>query len=229
MKANNKPIWLQLGSSPDAASKRACASKSKLLRLALSLLILLQSLPALAAQDQRLRPQVISYRPLTLKLPSEQVLSELNQELLKLLQEEFVENKVRFRFSEPHAIIEGQGVIQIRTRIQAQTSVPIIGKIKADARGKLWLHVNIDDWRSQVLATDSDIRFSNDVINLAFQPLRSRLEKQIVDMARKSLDSMNRLIDPGSSEILATIQSQGRLDGVLEADGFWIRLTARHD
>ncbi|MFW7381907.1 MAG: hypothetical protein ACOH5I_24080 [Oligoflexus sp.] len=193
----------------------------------LALLFTFSAGPQVYSATNTWQVRIIDYRPLTLNIGAGSILRALNEQLQELALDEFVENKVKFRLLEPHAYLEGNGKVLIRTKIIAETKVPIIGKIKADARAKLWLHVSLDDWQSQVVATDTDIRFSNDVINLAFLMVRSRIENRIIELSKKSLESLNQSIQPGSSKSLKMIQERGRLDGKLETDGFWIYLRSR--
>jgi hypothetical protein len=164
---------------------------------------------------------------LHLVVPASDLHALLQAELGELSRDEIRKDNVTFRFEQPVPYFEGGSRLRIETTVHAKTRIPIVGTVRAKARAKLWALVTIRDWRVQVEPQSSDIKFSNDLINLAFQLVRKQVEERLVNLARDSLAELNQTIEPGSSRILKLVQQRGRLDGGLEPDGLHARLTER--
>ncbi len=170
--------------------------------------------------------RILAYQPLSILIPIEALNPILTKELSQFEGQVIEEGRNRFELSGLRHEVLNSGHLLLNFTVNAERPAPIVGKIKAKARARLELRVSMSDWASSIVAIDSDIRFSNDLLQAAFQIVRGRVERQLLSQVQKALDDINQPINT-DHPLLDRMRRAGTLDGNLQANGFFVQLQQR--
>lgn len=170
--------------------------------------------------------RILSYQPLQVLVPLEQVNPILARQLQSFNGQVIQDGRNRFELSGLSHSVLPNGNLQLQFTVRAERPAPIVGKIKAKARARFEISVRLVDWSVVITALDSDIRFSNDLVQAAFQIVRPQVERQLLDRVQNALDEIKQPLDT-DHPMLSRLRLQGNLSGQLRFDGLFVTLFKR--